>query len=154
MQVEPTESLLAALEGRELTGLYVSRAELSADARHHHILDPAGNDQVEVRQISRDVQSESVPRDPFLHVDSDARDLPSPGPNPGEARLAPGVDPKVLERITAAAFSQRRKMLRQSMKAAFPDAGGLLAQAGIEATRRAETLSVSEFLQLTKVAAG
>ena len=64
-----------------------------------------------------------------------------------------GVDPKCLEMVTAAAFSQRRKMLRQSMKPAFPNAAHLLERAGIEATRRAETLSIDEFLKLAKVAA-
>ena len=51
-----------------------------------------------------------------------------------------------LERITAAAFGQRRKMLRSSLKAL----GGLqlLEHARIDGTRRAETLSVAEFVSL------
>ncbi len=51
-----------------------------------------------------------------------------------------------LERVTQAAFGQRRKMLRQSLK----PLGGvtLLTRCGIDATRRAETLSVAEFVQL------
>ncbi len=51
-----------------------------------------------------------------------------------------------MERVTAAAFGQRRKMLRQSLK----PLGGetLLDRAGIVATRRAETLSVAEFAVL------
>nr|WP_306228765.1 16S rRNA (adenine(1518)-N(6)/adenine(1519)-N(6))-dimethyltransferase RsmA [Aurantimonas sp. CSK15Z-1] len=51
-----------------------------------------------------------------------------------------------LERITAAAFGQRRKMLRQSLKAL----GGatLLEKAGIDPQRRAETLEVAEFVRL------
>lgn len=73
--------------------------------------------------------------------------LVQPGAQPA------GVDPKRLEMVTAAAFSQRRKMLRQSMKSAFPDAAQLLERAGIEATRRAETLSVDEFLTLATIAA-
>ncbi|EFH13323.1 putative dimethyladenosine transferase [Pseudoroseomonas cervicalis ATCC 49957] len=52
-----------------------------------------------------------------------------------------------LERVTAAAFGQRRKMLRSSLKTlGRPEA--LLEAAGIEATRRAETLSVAEFERL------
>jgi 16S rRNA (adenine1518-N6/adenine1519-N6)-dimethyltransferase len=48
-----------------------------------------------------------------------------------------------MERLTAAAFGQRRKMLRASLK---PLGGAaLLARAGIAGTRRAETLSVAEF---------
>jgi 16S rRNA (adenine1518-N6/adenine1519-N6)-dimethyltransferase len=54
-----------------------------------------------------------------------------------------------LERLTAAAFGQRRKMLRQSLKSV----GGsdLLARAGIDGTRRAETLHVSEFVALANL---
>jgi len=51
-----------------------------------------------------------------------------------------------LERITRAAFGQRRKMLRQSLKPLGGDA--LLAAAGIDGTRRAETLSIAEFVAL------
>ncbi len=51
-----------------------------------------------------------------------------------------------LERITAAAFGQRRKMLRSSLASVGGDA--LLASTGIAPTRRAETLTVSEYLQL------
>ncbi|RFC69095.1 MULTISPECIES: 16S rRNA (adenine(1518)-N(6)/adenine(1519)-N(6))-dimethyltransferase RsmA [Mesorhizobium] len=57
------------------------------------------------------------------------------------------ADVKVLGRVTEAAFGQRRKMLRQSLKSI----GGerLLAATGIDGTRRAETLSVAEFVALT-----
>lgn len=57
------------------------------------------------------------------------------------------VDVKMLGRITEAAFGQRRKMLRQSLKIL----GGerLLEAARIDGTRRAETLSVEEFVRLT-----
>ena len=55
---------------------------------------------------------------------------------------------KAMERVTAAAFGQRRKMLRQSLKAVAPDANAFLDAAGIEPTRRAETLSVAEFERL------
>ncbi|MCV0397735.1 MAG: 16S rRNA (adenine(1518)-N(6)/adenine(1519)-N(6))-dimethyltransferase RsmA [Rhizobiaceae bacterium] len=58
------------------------------------------------------------------------------------------VDLRTLERVTKAAFGQRRKMLRQSLK----PLGGeeLLARAGIDPTRRAETLDVHEFAALAK----
>jgi 16S rRNA (adenine1518-N6/adenine1519-N6)-dimethyltransferase len=57
------------------------------------------------------------------------------------------ADVKKLGRVTEAAFGQRRKMLRQSLKSL----GGerLLEVAGIDGTRRAETLSVEEFVRLT-----
>ncbi|WP_376099105.1 16S rRNA (adenine(1518)-N(6)/adenine(1519)-N(6))-dimethyltransferase RsmA [Roseomonas sp. CCTCC AB2023176] len=56
----------------------------------------------------------------------------------------------VMERVTAAAFGQRRKMLRGSLKS-LGQADALLEAAGIEGTRRAETLSVAEFERLARV---
>ncbi len=60
-----------------------------------------------------------------------------------------GVDGALLERLTAVAFGQRRKMLRQSLKGV---AGALdaLAMLGIDPTRRAETLSVEDFITLAR----
>ena len=52
--------------------------------------------------------------------------------------------------MTAAAFGQRRKMLRQSLRRLTPDPAGLLAAAGIAETRRAEELSVDEFAGLAR----
>jgi 16S rRNA (adenine1518-N6/adenine1519-N6)-dimethyltransferase len=60
-----------------------------------------------------------------------------------------GVDVKVLERLTAAAFGQRRKMLRQSLKG-VPGALDGLERIGIDATRRAETLDVTSFADLAR----
>lgn len=54
-----------------------------------------------------------------------------------------------LERLTAAAFGQRRKMLRQSLKG-VPGALDALAVTGIEAERRPETLSVDEFVAVAR----
>ncbi len=54
-----------------------------------------------------------------------------------------------MERLTAAAFGQRRKMLRGSLKTLGGEA--LLARAGIEPQRRAETLSVAEFDTLARL---
>jgi len=67
---------------------------------------------------------------------------PRPAPQ-GEA------DPKVMERVVATAFNQRRKMLRQALKP-LGDAEALLASAGINPTRRAETLEVTEFAALAR----
>jgi 16S rRNA (adenine1518-N6/adenine1519-N6)-dimethyltransferase len=60
-----------------------------------------------------------------------------------------GVRVGTIERLTAAAFGQRRKMLRQSLKGV---SGALeaLERLGIAATRRAETVSVTEFVALAK----
>ncbi|MFC3127023.1 16S rRNA (adenine(1518)-N(6)/adenine(1519)-N(6))-dimethyltransferase RsmA [Pseudoroseomonas globiformis] len=55
-----------------------------------------------------------------------------------------------LERVTAAAFGQRRKMLRSSLKS-LGGAEALLEQAGLDGTRRAETLQVAEFERLARL---
>ena len=65
-----------------------------------------------------------------------------------EPVVAPrGVSFTMLERITAAAFGQRRKMLRQSLKS-VPGAIEALARVGVDSARRAETVSVDEFVAL------
>ena len=61
-----------------------------------------------------------------------------------------GVSPAVLEQLTAAAFGQRRKMLRQSLKG-MPGALDALANVGIAADRRAETVSVAEFAAVARL---
>ncbi|CAD7336810.1 16S rRNA (adenine(1518)-N(6)/adenine(1519)-N(6))-dimethyltransferase RsmA [Sphingomonadales bacterium 56] len=61
-----------------------------------------------------------------------------------------GVELKQLERLTAAAFGQRRKMLRQSLKS-VPGALDALGQIGIDSQRRAETVSVEEFVALARL---
>jgi 16S rRNA (adenine1518-N6/adenine1519-N6)-dimethyltransferase len=63
--------------------------------------------------------------------------------DPGEALF------RCMERLTAAAFGQRRKMLRGALKS-LGDAEGLLAGCGIAGERRAETLSVAEFDALAR----
>jgi 16S rRNA (adenine1518-N6/adenine1519-N6)-dimethyltransferase len=62
------------------------------------------------------------------------------------------ADLRTLENVTRAAFGQRRKMLRQSLKPLGGEA--LLATAGIDGARRAETLSIAEFVSLANAAAG
>ena len=65
------------------------------------------------------------------------------------AEAPEGVSMRVLERLTEAAFGQRRKMLRQSLKSV---AGALeaLDKLAIDPQRRAETLSVEEFTTIAK----
>jgi len=58
---------------------------------------------------------------------------------------------RALEAVTAAAFGQRRKMLRGALKSLSPDPLRLLEAAGIAPDRRAETLSVAEFLELAEL---
>ena len=60
-----------------------------------------------------------------------------------------GVDFTTLERLTAAAFGQRRKMLRQSVKG-VPGALAALEAVGIDPTRRAETVGVADFVQTAR----
>ncbi len=67
---------------------------------------------------------------------------------PSEAPAGVGV--RTIEALTAAAFGQRRKMLRQSLKA-LPGASDALAAAGIDPARRAETLSVAEFVEIGRL---
>ena len=66
-----------------------------------------------------------------------------PGEMPG------GVSARMLERVTEAAFGQRRKMLRQSLKG-LPGALAALDHLGIASERRAETLSVGEFVGIAR----
>ena len=65
------------------------------------------------------------------------------------AAMPEGVSAKVLERLTAAAFGQRRKMLRQSVKG-LDGALAALEHLHIDAQRRAETLSVAEFVAVAR----
>jgi 16S rRNA (adenine1518-N6/adenine1519-N6)-dimethyltransferase len=65
------------------------------------------------------------------------------------ADMPEGVSARMLERATEAAFGQRRKMLRQSLKG-LPGALEALERLGIDPARRAETLSVAEFVSLAR----
>jgi 16S rRNA (adenine1518-N6/adenine1519-N6)-dimethyltransferase len=79
---------------------------------------------------------------------------PSPNVTSSVVQITPGTpalqDCKaaVLERVTAAAFGQRRKMLRSSLKGLVADSDAVLATAGIDPSRRAEELSVTDFCRL------
>ncbi|QIG54994.1 16S rRNA (adenine(1518)-N(6)/adenine(1519)-N(6))-dimethyltransferase RsmA [Altererythrobacter sp. BO-6] len=66
------------------------------------------------------------------------------------AAMPEGVSARVLERLTEAAFGQRRKMLRQSLKG-VPGALEALGKLGIDETRRAETLGVDDFVAVARV---
>lgn len=64
------------------------------------------------------------------------------------ARPEPHCRLEVLERVTAAAFGQRRKMLRASLKAILPDPEPVLREMGIDPELRAEQLPVEAFARL------
>jgi 16S rRNA (adenine1518-N6/adenine1519-N6)-dimethyltransferase len=79
--------------------------------------------------------------------------VPPPKVTSSVVLLTPRPDPlpcrvKTLEAVTRAAFGQRRKMLRQSLKSLTPDAGALLAEAGIPETARAEEVPVAGYVRL------
>jgi 16S rRNA (adenine1518-N6/adenine1519-N6)-dimethyltransferase len=70
-------------------------------------------------------------------------------------RAAPApCDARVLQRVTEAAFGQRRKMLRQSLRTLGADPGPLLEQAGLAPTARAEDIAVEGFVKLARAFAG
>ncbi len=81
---------------------------------------------------------------------------PPPKVTSSVVELVPNPEPlacdaRALSRVTQAAFGQRRKMLRQSLKS-LGDAGALLAAAGIEETKRAEEVDVAGFVALARAA--
>jgi 16S rRNA (adenine1518-N6/adenine1519-N6)-dimethyltransferase len=81
--------------------------------------------------------------------------VPPPKVTSTVVRLIPRAQPlpaplPVMERITAAAFGQRRKMLRQSLRSLVPDPGPLLTAAGIDPTARAEEIPVAGFVALAQ----
>jgi len=72
---------------------------------------------------------------------------------PRAVPLAP-ADKATLERVTAAAFGQRRKMLRSSLKSLGVPVEPLLAATEIAPTARAEELSITEFCALARALSG
>jgi len=85
--------------------------------------------------------------------------VPPPKVTSSIVRLVPRAEPLscdvgALQKVTEAAFGQRRKMLRQSLKSLGVDALSLLAAAGIEPTARAEEIPVEGFVALTRIFAG
>lgn len=81
---------------------------------------------------------------------------PPPKVTSSIVHLVPRAEPlpcraKSLSRVTAAAFGQRRKMLRSSLKGIFADPEAVLGEIGIEATRRAEEIDVAGFVALANM---
>jgi 16S rRNA (adenine1518-N6/adenine1519-N6)-dimethyltransferase len=86
---------------------------------------------------------------------SPAAFVPQPKVTSSVVRLIPRETPepcerRLLEQVTAAAFGQRRKMLRQSLKSLPADPARLAAAAHVDPTRRAETIPVSGFVAMTR----
>ena len=81
--------------------------------------------------------------------------VPPPKVMSAVVHIAPGDQPALvraatLEAVTAAAFGQRRKMLRRSL-AGLPGAVEALETLGIDPERRAETLAVRDFVAIAKL---
>jgi 16S rRNA (adenine1518-N6/adenine1519-N6)-dimethyltransferase len=66
---------------------------------------------------------------------------------------AEAVPVAALEAVTAAAFGQRRKMLRSSLKQLWPDPEPFLARADIDSMLRAEQVDVAGFVRLARIRA-
>ena len=86
---------------------------------------------------------------------SPAAFVPPPKVTSSVVRLVPRAAPepcdrRALEQVAAAAFGQRRKMLRQSLKSLGVDPAQLAAAAQVDATRRAETVPVSGFVAMAR----
>jgi 16S rRNA (adenine1518-N6/adenine1519-N6)-dimethyltransferase len=86
---------------------------------------------------------------------SPAAFVPQPKVTSSVVRLVPRAAPepcdrRVLEQVAAAAFGQRRKMLRQSLKSLAADPARLAAAAQLDLTRRAETIPVSGFVAMAR----
>ena len=86
---------------------------------------------------------------------SPAAFVPQPKVTSSVVRLVPRAKPepcdrRMLEQVAAAAFGQRRKMLRQSLKSLAIEPARLAAAAGVDVTRRAETVSVSGFVAMAR----
>ncbi len=83
--------------------------------------------------------------------------VPPPKITSSVVRLEPRAEPLApcdlhsLERVTAAAFGQRRKMLRQSLKGLAPDAEARIGAAGLDPTARPEDLPIAAFAALARV---
>jgi 16S rRNA (adenine1518-N6/adenine1519-N6)-dimethyltransferase len=67
------------------------------------------------------------------------------------AEPAFAADPDSLQAVTGAAFGQRRKMLRQSLKRLTADPASLCAAARVDPTARADVLDVAQFCALARV---
>jgi 16S rRNA (adenine1518-N6/adenine1519-N6)-dimethyltransferase len=81
--------------------------------------------------------------------------VPQPLVTSSVVRLIPRVSPEAcdrrsLEQVAAAAFGQRRKMLRQSLKSLSVDPARLVAAADVDPTRRAETVPVGGFVAMAR----
>jgi 16S rRNA (adenine1518-N6/adenine1519-N6)-dimethyltransferase len=93
-------------------------------------------------RIAFDVNASAFVPPPKV-TSSVVRLVPRPAPLP--------CDRAMLEAVTQAAFGQRRKMLRQSLRSLGNDTAELIASAGLDPTARAEEVSVEQFVLLARM---
>jgi 16S rRNA (adenine1518-N6/adenine1519-N6)-dimethyltransferase len=95
--------------------------------------------------------------EPRILFDVDRRAFtPAPSVTSALVRFEPLAEPRAparlddLERVTAAAFGQRRKMLRQSLKQLTPDAEARIRTAGVDPESRPQDLGIAQFAALAR----
>jgi 16S rRNA (adenine1518-N6/adenine1519-N6)-dimethyltransferase len=84
--------------------------------------------------------------------------VPAPQVTSSVVRLVPRAQPlpcerRILERVVEAAFGQRRKMLRQSLRSLGTDVAALLSAASLSPTARAEDIPIGGFVSLARALA-
>ena len=109
---------------------------------HSSAAEPIPDVQVSLTAFAFDINPRAFTPPP--QVDSTVISL-----KPRAVPLAP-ANAATLERVTAAAFGQRRKMLRQSLKSLGGDPIALCEASGVDPTARAEALSVEQFCALAR----
>lgn len=132
----PWFDMLVLMFQREVADRITAQVDEDAYGR----LGVLANWRAETKRLFDIAPSAFVP--PPKVTSSVVRLVPRPSPEP--------CDRRALERVTAAAFGQRRKMLRQSLKSLGVDPARLAAAAGVDPTRRAETIPLSGFVAMAR----
>ncbi|WP_315832343.1 16S rRNA (adenine(1518)-N(6)/adenine(1519)-N(6))-dimethyltransferase RsmA [Bradyrhizobium prioriisuperbiae] len=132
----PWFDMLVLMFQREVADRITARVDEEAYGR----LAVLANWRAETKRLFDIAPSAFVP--PPKVTSSVVRLVPRPSPEP--------CDRRALERVTAAAFGQRRKMLRQSLKSLGVDPARLAAAADVDPTRRAETIPVNGFVAMAR----
>lgn len=132
----PWYDMLVLMFQREVADRITAQVDEEAYGR----LAVLANWRAETKRLFDIAPSAFVP--PPKVTSSVVRLVPRPSPEP--------CDRRALERVTAAAFGQRRKMLRQSLKSLGADPAQLAAAADVDPTRRAETIPVNGFVAMAR----
>lgn len=132
----PWYDMMVLMFQREVAERIVAREDAEAYGR----LGVLANWRTETRMLFDIAPAAFVP--PPKVTSSVVRLVPRAAPDP--------CDRRVLEQVSAAAFGQRRKMLRQSLKALGVDPARLAQAADVDPTRRAETVPVAGFVAMAR----